>query len=448
MSAAQSQSTPAAAAAVSHDSPLQAGDLQLRNRVVFAPCTRNRGYVPGPVQAEYYAQRAAGGLLIHEATLPELQGFACSSAPGIYEPEQIEGHKLVTGAVHAAGGQIVLQVMNIGRMAHPLLQGGRLAYGPSAIAASGVRISKQLNEEAYPYFDHERKVVVRSHEDNVPRVIQDPWQAVESYRQAFVNAKAANYDGVEIHGASGYLVNQFLDSRANARTDEWGGSPAKRCKFALEVVKVAISVFGAGRVGIKLSPSGSTHDMGMSPEEALATYSHLLRELDELKIAYVHIQRWLPLYATGPDDRGPVIEMDTWRKLYRGVLLANGGYTPEEGTATLARGEADAIAYARYFISNPDLVERIRASLPLSLLDWSTVYDSDQVKGYLDYKRWDEMSESEQAATRSAWQEAVAQHQQERAMVLTKLEQQKQGKEVQKPEQNGAQAADPPAAQA
>jgi len=249
--------------------------------------------------------------------------------------------------------------------------------------------------------------------------------------------------GVEVHGANGYLVHQFLDSSANRRTDEWGGSPEKRCKFALEVVKAAIDVWGAGRVGIKLSPSGGFQDMGMSEEETLATFGHLLHELDQLSIAYVHIQRWFHLFD--PVQRGTIFEVSTFRSLYKGTLLTNGDYTPAEGADALARGEADAVVFGRHFMANPDLVERILNGHPLSAFDYSTAYEPGD-NGYLDYKRWEELSGDEQEATRREWQKAVAEHDRLRAEVPDLIRRQREKEKEKekeangKPQQNGSQA--------
>jgi len=398
--------------------PLQVGAWNLKNRVIFAPCTRNRGHVPGPLQAIYYAQRAQAGLIISEATMPESQGYEYSNAPGITEPEQIAGWKKVTEAVHAAGGLIIMQVMNIGRVAHPILQAGKQNYGPSAIAAAGGRF-KQLNE--YP---HVHNVSHNASTDVTyvqPAALVNPQEKVDNFRQAFKNAKEAGFDGVEVHGANGYLVHQFLDSSANKRTDEWGGSPEKRCKFALDVTKAAIDVWGADRVGIKLSPSGGFNDMGMTSSETLATYTYLLKELDDLKIAYVHVQRWFSMFD--PASRGTVFEMSTWRGLYKGTLLANGDYTPAEGKLALAHGDANAMVFGRHFIANPDLPKRAQEGLPLNAFDMSTAYVPGE-KGYVDYPRWDELSDDDKEKTRKAWAKLEQAHDEDRKKVPELLKQQ------------------------
>lgn len=393
--------------------PLTLGDLKLKNRVLVAPCTRSRANVPGALQAQYYAQRATAGLIVTEASLPVPQGYEFSNAPGIYLPEQIAGWKLVTDAVHAAGGLIVQQIMNIGRVAHPVLQSGQANYGPSAIAAKGGKFRQIQNVKWVAPTPGQDIVEVKDAGEYVrPIAIADPWVRVAEFKQAFINSKAAGFDGVEVHGANGYLIAQFLDAGSNQRTDEWGGSGLKRGKFALEVVKAAIEVFGAGRVGIKITPEGGYNDQGMSTEETLATFGPLLTELSLLGIAYVHLQRWFATFD--PAKRGTIIPEATWRKFWKGAFIVNGGYTPEEALSTIQSGQADAVLFGRDWIATPDLVERLIANQPLNIPDWGNFYGvvntANPAAGYLDGKRWGELSADEQAKLATTKEAITAAH--------------------------------------
>lgn len=377
--------------------------LSLPNRLIVSPCTRNRGNTPGPAQVDYYVQRAKAGLIITEATMPVAQGYEYASAPGIYTPRQQAGWRAVTDGVHAAGGTIFLQVMNIGRVSHPMLQGGVQNYGPSAIAAAGGNF-RQLHKTVFVDSTTHEPVTIDAAGVYVrPEAIEDPSLLVEEFRRAFIAAKEVGFDGVEVHGASGYLVHQFLDSSSNQRTDRYGGSAEKRCQFALEVLTAATEIFGSSRVGIKLSPEGGTNDMGMSVTDTMETYSHLLSEAGKLNLAYMHIQRWVPMFD--PKRRGTVIPESVWRDLWPSpqTLFMNGGFTPEEGSDLVNQGLADAIVFGRDWIANPDLVERIEKDLPLNNSDMFTWFTPGP-KGYTDYKTWDEQSDTEREAVTKAWQ--------------------------------------------
>lgn len=369
--------------------PLRVGDFTLKNRVLFAPCTRNRGNVPTALQVQYYAARASAGLIVTEGTLPTPQGYEYRNAPGIYSAKQVAGWKSVTDAVHSAGGVIFQQVMHIGRVANPLFQAGLPPQGPSAIAAAG---GKFRLPEPTPWVDPRGDIVLIDKSYVTPEAIEEPKVVLDEYRTAFRNSLAAGFDGVELHGGNGYLLAQFLDSGSNQRTDAYGGSPENRCRFVLEVMDIAIEIFGAGRVGIKLTPEGGFNDQGMPKDELLATFGHLLRETAARKIAYVEIQRWFSVFD--PTKRGTIIPIETWRKLYSGTLFLNGSMAPAEGAELIRAGTADAILFGRAFLANPDLVERLTQGLPLSPFDWSTAF-APGAAGYTDVKTWSELSEEE-----------------------------------------------------
>lgn len=376
---------------VNWDSPLSAGGLKLKNRVVMAPTTRSRGQVPGDMQANFYRQRATAGLIIAEATQTSPQGYEHSNAPLIWAPAHVKGWRKVTNAVHEDNGLIVLQVNHIGRVAHPLLQGGTRPIAPSAIAAAGGAF-RQISKDA-PWVDHDGNVHTKGTYVQ-PQAVDDPETIVAEFAHGFRNAKEAGFDGIEIHGANGYLVHQFLDSSSNQRTDAWGGSPQKRTKFALRLVEEASKVFGADRVGIRLSPSGGYNDMGMPREETLATFGHLLKELSTRGLAYVHLLRWIPLLD--PAKRGTPIEHTEFRKDYKGTWIVNGGFGASDGLQELQNGNADAVAYGRAFMSTPDLTYRLVNKLPFNALDFTTFYTPGP-NGYLTYKHWKELSDEEKA---------------------------------------------------
>ncbi|HEY9619029.1 MAG TPA: alkene reductase [Crinalium sp.] len=351
-------------------SPVRLGPYELSNRVVMAPLTRNRageGNVPGPLNATYYAQRASAGLIISEATQVTPYGQGYPNTPGIHSPEQVEGWKLVTDAVHQQGGRIFLQLWHVGRISQPSLQpGGVLPVAPSAIAADGYVTPRALE----------------THE--IPGI-------VESYRQGAANALAAGFDGVEIHGANGYLLDQFLHDGSNHRTDGYGGSIENRARLLLEVTQAVTEVWGADRVGVRLSPSGTVQSMSDSDPKALFTY--VVSQLDRFGLAYIHIIE--PRLDTNPNDRwaegnGLLLEPDDgltsryFRSVFHGTIISAGGYTQETGTAAIASGKADLVAYGRLFISNPDLPNRFAVNAPLNRYDRATFYGGTE-KGYTDY---------------------------------------------------------------
>lgn len=351
--------------------PIQLGPYQLPNRVVMAPLTRNRalpGNVPGPMNATYYAQRASAGLIVSEASQisPQAQGYP--STPGIHSAEQVEGWKLVTQAVHERGGHIFLQLWHVGRVSHPSLQpNGELPVAPSAIAPEG---------DASTFKGPKPFVTPRALEtDEIPGII-------EQYRQAAQNALDAGFDGVEIHGANGYLLDQFLHDGSNHRTDQYGGSIENRARLLMEVTEAVVGVWGSDRVGLRLAPSGTFGSMADSDPKALFTY--VVEQLNRFKLAYLHIVE--PRLDNSITLEGDADGLSTryFRKIYTGVLISAGGHDRESGNAVVAAGDADMVAYGRWFISNPDLVTRFAHQAALNPYDRDTFYGGDE-RGYTDY---------------------------------------------------------------
>lgn len=340
--------------------PLKIGDLLLPNRTVMAPLTRCRagaGRVPTPLMAEYYAQRASAGLILSEATAVTPMGVGYPDTPGIWSDEQVEGWKKVTRAVHAAGGRIFLQLWHVGRISDPHYLNGALPVAPSAIAAIG-HVS-----------------LLRPHKDFViPRAldIDEIPGIVEAYRKGAENAKIAGFDGVEIHGANGYLLDQFLQDGSNRRTDAYGGSIENRARLMLEVTDAAISVWGAGRVGMHIAPRGDSHSMGDS--NPLATFTYLAKELARRQIAFICARE-----HAGENRIGPQI-----KAVFGGVYIANEQFTHASAEATLAAGEADAIAWGKLFIANPDLPQRMKLGAVFNAPDATTFYGGS-TQGYTDY---------------------------------------------------------------
>jgi 2,4-dienoyl-CoA reductase-like NADH-dependent reductase (Old Yellow Enzyme family) len=344
--------------------PIRLGDLELPNRIFMAPLTRARSgpsRVPNALMVEYYRQRASAGLILTEATVVSPQGVGYADTPGIWSAEQVQGWKAVTRAVHEAGGHIFLQLWHVGRISHPVFLGGELPVAPSAIAPSG-HVSLVRPQTGY--------VVPRAlAREELPGI-------VESFRLGAANALQAGFDGVEIHGANGYLLDQFLQDRSNQRTDDYGGSIANRARLMLEVTDAVASVWGAARVGMHLAPRGDTHDVGDS--DRLATFSHVARELGKRRIAFIAARE-----HTGPDRIGPQL-----KAAFGGIYVANEGLDQASGQQLLRAGEADAVAYGRLFIANPDLPRRFATGAPLNALDPQTLY-APGAKGYTDYPALD-----------------------------------------------------------
>ena len=349
--------------------PFQLRDLTLPNRIVLAPLTRNRAgaeRIPNAVMAEYYAQRSSAGLLISEATTisPEANGWVDS--PGIYTDAMEAGWRPVVEAVHAKGAKIFLQLWHMGRSSHSSFHGGALPVAPSAIAIQGDAIHTPIGKQPFE--------VPRALETaELPRVVED-------YRKAAERAKRAGFDGVEIHAANGYLIDQFLQSKTNHRTDAYGGSIENRYRLLGEVTTAVTSVFGAKRVGVRLAPNGIYNDMGSTDYREQFTYA--ARELNKFGLAYLHVFD-NPVF--GFHGHGEPMSLADFRKLFDGPLMGNGGYTGETAAAAIAAGDADLIAFGRPYIGNPDLVERIRNGWPLADAPMETWYARSGAKGYTDF---------------------------------------------------------------
>jgi len=349
-------------------SPIQVGPYRLRNRIVMAPLTRNRagaGNVPGPINVIYYTQRASAGLLITEAAQVSPQGIGYPATPGIHSPEQVAGWRLVTEAVHEQGGRIFLQLWHVGRISHPSLQeDGALPIAPSAIAAKG---------EAQTYEGPQPFVIPRALETDEISVV------IDQFRQGAENALVAGFDGVEIHGANGYLLDQFLRDGTNQRTDAYGGSIENRARLHLEVTKAVVDVWGANRVGIRLSPSSTFNSMHDS--NPLATFVYLVTALNRFNLAYLHL-----LEPSEADLRhgGTAIPTSHFRPIFQGLLMTNGGYDRQKAEAAITSGEADLVSFGTLFIANPDLPERFRLNAPLNQPDAASFYGGGE-KGYIDY---------------------------------------------------------------
>jgi N-ethylmaleimide reductase len=352
--------------------PLRLGALDLPNRVVMAPMTRcrasNPGKVPTPLMAEYYRQRAGAGLIVTEATQVSPAGVGYPDTPGVHTAEQVEGWRQVTDAVHGAGGRIFLQLWHVGRISHPLYQ----PEGALPVSASDVKPRGQsYTPQGLLDFVTPRPLET----DEVPGVVGE-------FARGAANARAAGFDGVELHGANGYLIDQFLRDGTNRRTDRYGGGVENRARLLLEVTQALRDVWGPGRVGVRLSPSGTFNDMFDS--SPFRTFGHAAAALDKLDLAYLH------LVAPDEADRrhAPAgwqeVPVSYFRPLFRGPIVAAGGYTLATAQASLASGEADAVAFAKAFIANPDLVERFRRAAPLAAPDTSTFYGGGE-KGYADY---------------------------------------------------------------
>lgn len=357
--------------------PLKIGDITVKNRVFMAPLTRMRsrqpGNVPYELNAEYYAQRASAGLIISEATQISHQGQGYPATPGIYSDEQVAGWKKVTDAVHAAGGKMFIQLWHVGRISHSSLQpNAGLPVAPSAIAPTGEVLTASWKMAPYE----------TPHALTIPEIKA----IIADYKKAAENAKAAGFDGVEVHSANGYLLDQFLQDGSNKRDDEYGGSIENRCRLLNEVVDAVVSVWGAGRVGVRFSPYGTFNDMSESNPVELFTYA--LGQMSKRKLAYAHVIEPRSTSAGGNDNvaDGLPSTSSLFRKAFDGVFISAGGYDAQTATDTLAKGDADAIVFGRLFISNPDLPERLKASAPLVRYDRSTFYGGAE-KGYTDYPK-------------------------------------------------------------
>ena len=347
--------------------PFKIGSLELPNRLVMAPMTRGRAEAdgtPNALIAEYYRQRAGAGLIVTEATPVSRQGVGWVGAPRIYNDKHALGWRGVTEAVHAAGGRIFLQLWHMGRVSHPDFLSGELPVAPSAIAATG-ETHTPLGKKAY--------VTPRAlAPEEIPGIVQD-------YAKATVLARNAGFDGVEIHAANGYLIDQFLRDGSNRRTDQYGGSAVNRTRFLLEVTEAVAGAWSADRVGVRFSPTNPYNDMKES--DPVATFGYAAGQLDQFGLAYLHVMEPLPgHFFAGPGER----VSPTLRRVFKGPIIANGGYDAEKGGNAIRAGEADLVAFGVPFLANPDLVERYRDGSPLNPPDMATFY-THEAKGYTDY---------------------------------------------------------------
>ncbi|KAG6888955.1 hypothetical protein C0992_006948 [Termitomyces sp. T32_za158] len=384
-------------------SSLDIGSVTMRNRVAMSALTRNRalGTIPNDIMAEYYGQRADGGVghITTEGVLISRQGTEWPFAPGLWSEEQVSGWKKVVDTVHAKGATIYAQlwhgmltygsayrgkpiVLSVGRVAHPEAPEQKLAgtpvYGPSAIAARGGKFRHIPGIPGY--------VTVR------PTALENPWTVVADYKQAALNAKEAGFDGVELHGANGYLVSQFLDNTANKRTDQWGGSIQNRARFGLEVLKVMVEVFGKN-VSLKVNPAGGYNDVGMPLQETLDTYRYFLTEADKLGLSYITLVRYMEKYDVMYDDKQRATAHDVVES-YRSMIkkakvFLNAAVSPEEGAELIEAGKIDGIVIGTDWINHPDLMKRLQHGNPLdNVLDTRNLYWRQECPpsvGYTDY---------------------------------------------------------------
>lgn len=349
--------------------PMTIGTLQLRNRIVLAPMTRGRAgeaRIPNDLMAEYYFQRAGAGLLITEATVVSRQGIGWVDSPGIFTDEMTEGWRKVTDKVRPTGTPIFLQLWHCGRASHSDFHNGELPVSASAVKLNGDSIRTPLGKKPY---ETPRPLS----EDEIKATVND-------YRAAAIRAKEAGFSGVEVHGANGYLINQFLDSRTNLRQDRYGGSLANRFRFFREVLEAVLTVWPPELVGARISPNGVFNDMGS--ENFRETFLYAAEELNKYGLGYLHIMDGL---AFGFHEKGTPMTLKEFRPIFQGTIIGNCGYTKELAEERLAAGDADLIAFGRPFISNPDLPERFRHDWPLNPYDDMSLWYTAGPEGYTDY---------------------------------------------------------------
>ncbi|GAB5388260.1 MAG: alkene reductase [Alphaproteobacteria bacterium] len=341
--------------------PITLGELDLRNRIIMAPLTRTRATadtrVPTDLMVEYYRQRASAGMILTEATSVSPMGVGYPRTPGIWSDEQVAGWRKITDAVHQEGGKILLQLWHVGRVSHSTYLDGALPHAPSAVQSAGhVSLMRPKAEYETPHAMTEDEITA----------------TIAAYRTGAENAKKAGFDGVEIHGANGYLIDQFLQDKTNKRTDQWGGSIENRARFMLAVTDAVLEVWSPGRVGMHLAPRADAHDMGDS--DLTATFSYVAEQLGKRNLAFIATREHV-----AEDSIGPIL-----REEFGGKLIANEGLTKQTGETLIETGKADAVAYGQLFIANPDLPERFASDAPLNEPDPSTYY-SVGAEGYTDY---------------------------------------------------------------
>jgi len=362
--------------------PIEVGALSLSHRVVQAPLTRLRseqpGDIPGVLMATHYGQRASkGGLQIAEATPVSIVGRGYLGAPGIYSEEQVVGWRKVTDAVHAKGGNIFLQIWHVGRQSHVEMTGGVAPVAPSVVPFDQIVVTKDGWVPVSPARALET--------DEIPGI-------VEEFRRGAERAKLAGFDGVEIHGANGYLIDQFIQDGTNKRTDRYGGTVENRVRFLLEVTEAVTSVWGPGRVGVRLGPSGTWASMSDSnPEE---TFGYAAEQLNKFDLAYLHIIEPRIVGAEAPEEGRPAIAAARLRKIFKGKIIAAGGFDGEGAQEIVDKGDADLVAFGRSFSANPDLPRRLRDGLPLTAYDRDTFWGGDH-RGYTDFSEYEELAAAE-----------------------------------------------------
>ncbi|MDP1593248.1 MAG: alkene reductase [Gallionella sp.] len=348
--------------------PTRLGALQLKNRIVMAPLTRCRatGNVPNQLMADYYRQRSGAGLLIAEGTSPSANGLGYARQPGLFSDEQVQGWRLVTDGVHQAGGRIFVQLMHTGRVSHAAnMQDGAKILAPSALAAPGEMWTDSSGLQPYP-------IPAEMNETDIARTIAE-------YAAAAKHAMEAGFDGIELHAANGYLIDQFLNTATNQRTDRWGGSVKNRIRFAVEVAKAAAAAIGAGHIGMRISPYGVFNGT-VADAEMDALYAALITELNAIGLVYIHI---VDHSAMGAPEVSPALKA-TLRNTFKGQYILSGGYDLARANADLDAQRGDLVAFGRPFISNPDLVGKLRNGSALTEPDFNTFYTPGE-KGYTDY---------------------------------------------------------------
>ena len=355
-------------------SELSLGDLKLKNRIALAPLTRARSgpeRIPNERMVEYYTQRASAGLLITEATVISERGFGWVETPGIYNQAQVDGWKAVTDAVHAKGSKIILQLWHCGRASHSDFFDGQLPVSASAIKINGDQVHTPTGKKDY----------------EVPRALttEETEQTVADYVAAGQRAKEAGFDGVEVHGANGYLIDQFLQSKTNHRDDKYGGSVENRFRFLREIIEGVLTVFPANRVGVRLSPNGAFNDMGS--EDYRETFDYAISEIAKYQLGYLHVMDGL---GFGFHELGEAYTLEEIRKIYPGVLMGNCGYDKESATEQIQKGHADFISFGRPYLSNPDLVERFQNDWPLNPTADMKYWYSPGEAGYTDFPTYQE----------------------------------------------------------
>lgn len=349
--------------------PILMGNLHLKNRMVLAPMTRGRAgseRVPNDLMAEYYYQRASAGLLITEATVISTQGIGWIDSPGIFTQEMVQGWQKVTQKLTPTGTSIFLQLWHCGRASHSDFHNGRLPVSASAVKLNGDSIHTPLGKKSY---ETPRTLTV----DEIKEVVND-------YRTAAINAKKAGFSGVEVHGANGYLINQFLDSKTNLRNDQYGGSLENKFRFFREVLEAVLEIWAPEQVGVRISPNGVFNDMGSV--DFRETYLYAAQQLNQFNLGYLHIMDGL---AFGFHEKGDPMTLAEFKEVYQGIIMGNCGYTKDAAQKMIAKGDADLVAFGRPFITNPDLPERLKNNQPLEPCEDMSLWYTPGAEGYTDY---------------------------------------------------------------